>query len=159
IVKETEYNHKSINKFISFLKQEIEKYFETASHAQLTSKKIKAKILSLVEARRKNTDVGIVSDVSAYYEGKELITFIDLFAGAGGFSEGFLQAEYDKSLYDFILASDINDNCELTHLARYNYQLGLDAEFLRQDITEPDFLENLLKKLKDKQVDVVCGGP
>ena len=35
----------------------------------------------------------------------------------------------------------------LTQLARYNYQLGLDAEFLRQDITEPDFLDNLSKKI------------
>jgi DNA (cytosine-5)-methyltransferase 1 len=35
----------------------------------------------------------------------------------------------------------------------------MDAEFLRQDITEPDFLDNLLKKLKGQQIDVVCGGP
>lgn len=82
-----------------------------------------------------------------------------MFAGAGGFSEGFLQAEHGNKLYDFLLGSDINENCELTHLARYNYQLGMDAEFLRQDITEPDFLDNLLKKLKGKTVDVVCGGP
>ena len=47
-------------------------------------------------------------------------------------------------MYDFLLASDINENCELTHLARYNYQLGLDTEFLKQDITEPDFLENFM---------------
>ena len=30
---------------------------------------------------------------------------------------------------------------------------------MKQDITEPDFLDNLLKKLKGQQVDVVCGGP
>ena len=87
------------------------------------------------------------------------MTFIDLFAGAGGFSEGFLQAENDKNFYHFLLASDINENCELTHLARYNYQLGLGTEFLRQDITEPDFLNNLLHKLNGQAVDVVCGGP
>jgi DNA (cytosine-5)-methyltransferase 1 len=35
----------------------------------------------------------------------------------------------------------------------------MDAEFLRQDITEPDFLENLIKKIKGQTIDVVCGGP
>ena len=123
------------------------------------SKKIKEKILSLVNTRRGNTDVKMVCEVQEYYEGKQKITFLDLFAGAGGFSEGFLQAEHGNKLYDFLLGSDINENCELTHLARYNYQLGLDAEFLRQDISEPDFLDNLIKRLKGKQVDVVCGGP
>jgi DNA (cytosine-5)-methyltransferase 1 len=106
-----------------------------------------------------NTDVKMVCEDSAEYEGKTKTTFVDLFAGAGGFSEGFLQAEHGNRYYDFLLGSDINENCELTHLARYNYQLGMDAEFLRQDITEPGFLDNLLKKLKGQQVDVVCGGP
>ena len=30
---------------------------------------------------------------------------------------------------------------------------------MRQDITEPDFLDNFLKKIGDKTIDVVCGGP
>lgn len=158
-VKDSCYNHKGINKFLSFLKQEVEKHLETSPHSQLTDKKIKEKILSLVNSRRGNTDVKMVCEDQEYYEGKQKITFLDLFAGAGGFSEGFLQAEHGNKLYDFLLGSDINENCELTHLARYNYQLGLDAEFLRQDISEPDFLDNLLKRLKGKQVDVVCGGP
>lgn len=159
VVKETNYNYKGINKFLSFLRQEVEKHLETAPHSQLTDKKIKDKILSLVNSRRANTEVNMVCEDQAYYDGKQKVTFLDLFAGAGGFSEGFLQAEHNNKLYDFLLGSDINENCELTHLARYNHQLGLDAEFLRQDISEPDFLDNLLKRLKGKQVDVVCGGP
>ncbi|MFO0468679.1 MAG: DNA cytosine methyltransferase, partial [Bacteroidota bacterium] len=159
IVKESEYNHKSINKFLSFLKQEVEKYFNSVPHTHFTDKKVKEKILSLVNSRKVNTDVKMVCEDSAEYASKTKTTFVDLFAGAGGFSEGFLQAEHGNRYYDFLLGSDINENCELTHLARYNYQLGMDAEFLRQDITEPDFLENLLKKLRGQQVDVVCGGP
>lgn len=159
VVKDSEYTHKSINKFLSFLKQEVEKYFDAVPHSQFTDKKVKEKILSLVNSRKVNTDVKMVCEDATEYEGKTKITFVDLFAGAGGFSEGFLQAEHGNKYYDFLLGSDINENCELTHLARYNYQLGMDAEFLRQDITEPDFLDNLLKKLKGQQVDVVCGGP
>ena len=158
-VKETCYNHKGINKFLAFLKQEVEKHFDTAPHSQLTTQKIKEKILVLVNSRKENTDTNMVCEEPAYYEGKEKVTFLDLFAGAGGFSEGFLQAEHGNKFYDFLLASDINENCELTHIARYNYQLGLDAEFIKQDISELDFLDNLIKKLNGKQVDVVCGGP
>lgn len=90
---------------------------------------------------------------------KKEVTFIDLFAGAGGFSEGFLQAETNSKQYNFVLASDINENCELTHIARYNHQLGLDIAFLKQDITEDNFLNNLKKNLKGKKIDVVTGGP
>lgn len=86
-------------------------------------------------------------------------TFIDLFAGAGGFSEGFLQATLGDARYEFLLASDINENCELTHRVRYNHQLGLPVEFLRKSITDEDFLDELLAKLHGRQVDVICGGP
>jgi DNA (cytosine-5)-methyltransferase 1 len=129
-------------------------------HIQCLQKKnVKEKIQLLVISRRENTDINIVGEEVSGYENKEKIAFVDLFAGAGGFSEGFLQAEYGNKYYDFRLGSDINENCELTHLARYNYQLGLDAEFLRQDITEPDFLDNFLKKLDGREIDIVCGGP
>lgn len=158
-VKDTCYNYKGINKFLDFLRREVEKYLESTPHSLHTTVKIKKKIATLINSRRNNTDLIIVCEDQERYENKHKITFLDLFAGAGGFSEGFLQAEQDNKLFEFLLGSDINENCELTHLARYNYQLGLDAEFLRQDISDPDFLDNLLFKLKGREVDVVCGGP
>ena len=36
-----------------------------------------------------------------FLKGRKGITFVDLFAGAGGFSEGFMQAYTDKNDYDF----------------------------------------------------------
>lgn len=90
-------------------------------------------------------------------------TFIDMFAGAGGFSEGFLQAEHNGSYYDFLLAGDINPTCEVTHRIRYNEQLGLPTEFLTKDITDPDYVETLCaileRKFTGSKIDVLVGGP
>lgn len=90
-------------------------------------------------------------------------TFVDMFAGAGGFSEGFLQAEENGKVFDFLLASDINPTCEVTHRMRYNHQLGLKTEFLTKDITSSDFIEELCEKINQNfgavDVDVLTGGP
>ncbi len=94
-----------------------------------------------------------------FTEHRKAVTFLDLFAGAGGISEGFLQAYTDDKYYDFILASDINENCELTHRVRYNEQLGLDTEFLTEDIMSESFLPDLKKKIGKTGIDVVTGGP
>lgn len=152
-------NHVAINGYLDFVKKRTEEYLIKSTPAKLKGDKIKLFVEDLVKSRKGNDLVNITNENAEYLRGKQPVTFIDLFAGAGGFSEGFLQAEHGNKYYDFLLASDINENCELTHLARYNHQLSLDMEFLRQDITEPDFLKNLMRKTDGKTVDVVCGGP
>ena len=81
-------------------------------------------------------------------------SFVDMFAGAGGFSEGFLQAEEAGKHFDFLLGSDINPTCEVTHRMRYNEQLGLNTAFLTKDISDPDFIEELLGQIQDQFGDV-----
>ena len=100
-----------------------------------------------------------MTQLNSFTEGRNAVTFVVLFAGAGGISEGFMQAYTDDKYYDFVLASDINENCELTHRVRYNKQLGLDTQFVTEDIMSPTFLPRLKKALGKKEIDVVTGGP
>ena len=38
-----------------------------------------------------------------FIEGKQSVTFVDLFAGAGGISEGFLQSCANNKYFKFVL--------------------------------------------------------
>ena len=100
-----------------------------------------------------------MEEKKSFLKGKKPVTFLDLFAGAGGISEGFLQAYTPDKYFKFVLASDINENCELTHVVRYNHQFGLDTKFLTADIMAPDFMSRLLAQLGNEKIDVVTGGP
>ena len=100
-----------------------------------------------------------MSEKKDFISTRKSVKYLDLFAGAGGFSEGFMQAYTDSKYYDFCLASDINENCELTHRVRYNKMLGLQTKFLCQDIMDESFLPNLLRMVGNETIDVITGGP
>ena len=146
-----------INHYSNFLIERADELLHHSNKKTFAQNEVKTILNEHINNYKENNNINIVREQVSLY-GKPF-TFVDLFAGAGGFSEGFLQAESNNKFFDFIVANDINENCELTHVVRYNHQLGLDAEFLKQDITEPDFLDNLLAKIKGKKIDVVCGGP
>ncbi|WGF92949.1 DNA (cytosine-5-)-methyltransferase [Aequorivita marisscotiae] len=146
-----------INHYLDFLRERADELLHHSNKKTFVQDEVKSLLNEHIENYKANSNVNIIKEQVSLY-GKPF-TFVDLFAGAGGFSEGFLQAEHNNKFFDFVVANDINENCELTHVVRYNHQLGLDTEFLKQDITEPDFLDNLLKKIDGRQIDVVCGGP
>ena len=89
---------------------------------------------------------------------------IDLFCGAGGMSEGILQAGMN-----ILFSSDISADVEKTYVNRHHqlgYRQGEDTYFFRSDIrqlTGKIIMEkiNSLKNLKEKcnEIDAIFGGP
>ena len=150
-------SYEELNNYLNYLEDRTDEMLNFSVKKNFSISEIKKHLSDYVSNYKSSNMVNILRQNIEDY-GKP-VTFVDLFAGAGGFSEGFLQAKENGHFFDFLVGNDINENCELTHIVRYNHQLGMDAKFLCQDITEPDFLENLMQKIDGKSVDVVCGGP
>jgi len=85
-------------------------------------------------------------------------TFIDLFAGAGGFAEGFYQSNY-KALshveFDKYACDTLKERMKF-----YNYPKDeIENGVLHKDITDKDIIEKINVTVKDNSVDVIIGGP
>lgn len=81
---------------------------------------------------------------------------LDLFSGAGGMAEGFLQAGFDIPY-----ASDKSEQAALTYQYRHRDQLGYELQYFCgdiQELAEEKKLREFLSKDYSK-IDVVCGGP
>lgn len=80
---------------------------------------------------------------------------LDLFSGAGGMAEGFLQAGFEIPY-----ASDKSEQAAKTYINRHN-QLGFPVNYYCGDVAKlatPEILKQFLKNDFD-QIDVICGGP
>lgn len=87
---------------------------------------------------------------------KRKYTFIDLFAGCGGLSEGFYRQGFKA------LAHVEIDHwaCETlrTRMKFYGYK-DFDKEVIEHDITSDDILERIDNAVNGRTVDIIIGGP
>lgn len=84
------------------------------------------------------------------------LTFIDLFSGCGGLSEGFYKQGF-KALthveYDSYACKTLR-----TRMEHYGY-LNKDISVLEKDITDEDIIESIEKEINNTNVDIIVGGP
>lgn len=79
--------------------------------------------------------------------------FIDLFAGCGGMSEGFIMEGYN-----LIAANEIDKNIFLTN--KYNHSKYCDeSNFILGDVTKAEVKEQIIDCCKGHKIDVIVGGP
>jgi DNA (cytosine-5)-methyltransferase 1 len=87
---------------------------------------------------------------------KETYTFIDLFAGCGGLTEGFYKQGF-KALthveYDHFACESLR-----TRMKYFGYPLN-KISVLEKDITDEDILNSIEKEIKNETVDLLIGGP
>ena len=80
---------------------------------------------------------------------KKQYTVIDLFSGCGGFSQGFEQAGFE-----IIAANEFWEPAIITY--RHNHP---NAACVEGDVTLSEVKEQLYETVKNKQINVIIGGP
>ena len=79
--------------------------------------------------------------------------FIDLFAGCGGMSEGFLM-----NGFNLIAANEFDKNIFSTYI--YNHSKYCDSNsFILGDVTTDEVKKSIIQACDGKHVDVIIGGP
>ena len=85
-------------------------------------------------------------------------TFIDLFAGAGGFAEGFYQEDYQALShveFDKYACDTLRERMKF-----YNYsEEEIETGVVHKDITDKDIIDKMNLSIKNNVVDMVIGGP
>ena len=92
------------------------------------------------------------------YTNNKIFTFVDLFAGCGGLSEGFLQLDFEGLCH-----VDIDEKaCEtLSNRLKYYGEESsqIKKKVLNYDLTNHDNIDKIIELLNGKEVDVLLGGP
>lgn len=78
-------------------------------------------------------------------------TAVDLFAGAGGLSEGLRQAGGNV-----VVASDFDESAGGTYVDNHR---DTDTKFVLGDLTKRSVKRKILEAIGDRQIDIVAGGP
>lgn len=87
---------------------------------------------------------------------KNKYTFIDLFAGCGGLSEGFY-----RSGFEALAHVEMNHwACEtLRKRMRYYGYKSIEKEVIEHDITSDDIIDKIELAVNNRTVDIIIGGP
>lgn len=87
---------------------------------------------------------------------KRKFTFIDLFAGCGGLSEGFYMEKFEALAH--VEIDSVACKTLKTRMDYYGYKNSKSA-VLEADITSSDMIQRIEKAVNGKKVDVIIGGP
>ena len=87
---------------------------------------------------------------------KKKYTFIDLFAGCGGLSEGFYKQNF-KSLTHIEIDPYACKTLK-TRMVHYGYSKK-NVSVLEKDVTSDDIIESIKSEINNKEIDVIVGGP
>lgn len=89
-------------------------------------------------------------------ENRKAITFIDLFAGCGGLSEGFYRQGFKGLTHveiDHFACKSL-----ITRMKYYGYDKNA-ISVLEKDITDEDIIDSIQNEIKNQSVDILIGGP
>ena len=81
------------------------------------------------------------------------LNFVDLFAGCGGLSEGFLM-----NGFNLLVANEFDKNIFLTNKFNHSKYANED-NFILGDITKEETKQQIFNCCKGKEVDIILGGP
>jgi len=79
--------------------------------------------------------------------------FVDLFAGCGGLSEGFLM-----NGFNLLAANEVDKNIILTNILNHS-KYAAEDKFILGDVADDDVKERIYSACGGNQVDVILGGP